>query len=376
MRGDFKFTAFASGNGDTLLLEAHHKVVLTDVRYRTDQAQDPENDQVPCFRQDLHDACGDGHLDIFILTHPDQDHLGGFCELFHCSAPDVWRYDASSGAAKLLVDEIWCSPYAANPHYTTDASKPLVDEIKRRAKLAGTSNGLLPGNRLVIMDAESHPSGAIVDGLEWRLHAPTSAEWNIPKAAANETPTSSNPTSLVMQWTVQRGWGDSKILICGDTCVEVLERLHDEVLSDNPEHLEWHILIAPHHCSRRSIGRVWNSGSKDEEFEQSDKALAALGQKLGNGFVVASSKRVIRSGSTPPSFHAKSRYLRILAGSGDINDEVRQRFVCTGGNTDDETPAHVVFNLNVTGPSLAARAKPSGRTIGAASSVGRGGGYG
>jgi hypothetical protein len=226
------------------------------------------------------------------------------------------------------------------------------------------------------MDTTTHIEGLVVDGLRWRLLAPTPAEWNIPKAAPGEPPTSSNPTSLIMQWTVTRSWGDSQILICGDTCVEVLERIHDTILRRNPEWLDWHILIAPHHCSRRSIGRVWNGGCIDEEFAASAKALAALGRQVGDGFVVSSSKRIIRGAATPPSFHAKNRYLRILAGSGEIDDSVRERFLCTGGDVDGDKPAHVVFNLNVTGPTLAARSKPSAIRVGAASSVGGGGGYG
>src|SRR5690606_1734760 len=141
-----------------------------------------------------------------------------------------------------------------------------VDEIKRRKALIGTLDGDRGGNRLVIMDTATHTSGKIADSFEWRLLAPTPAEWDIPNT---DPPTSSNPTSLVIQWTVTRGWGDNKILILGDTSVDVLERLEKDVQQKNPEHIAWHVLIAPHHCSRRSIGRVWNGGSIDEEFEES-----------------------------------------------------------------------------------------------------------
>lgn len=77
-------------------------------------------------------------------------------------------------------------------------------------------------------------------------------------------PTSSNPTSLVIQWTIKRSWGTNRFLLCGDTSVEVLERLEEEVYRKNPNHLAWHVLLAPPHCSRRSIGRVLNGGCVDE----------------------------------------------------------------------------------------------------------------
>ena len=155
-----------------------------------------------------------------------------------------------------------------------------------------------------------------------------------------------------------------------------MERIDREVHARNPEHLSWHILVALHHCSRRSLGRVWNDGEVDEEFEESQGALRALGEQRGNGFVVSSSKQIVRGAQTPPSFHAKNRYLQILAGQGEVTDAVRKRFLCTGGNTDEKT-GPIVFNLTAGGPTL--RQKPKPFVIGSAastSSVGRGGGYG
>ncbi|WP_296176101.1 hypothetical protein [uncultured Brevundimonas sp.] len=377
MRGDYKITVFAAGCGDAIMMEAHNKVVLTDIHYRRAQAEDESNDAVPDFAPDIRKACGN-FLDVFVSTHPDKDHVAGFCDLFHCGDPNDWDADPADGSdPKIIVNEIWCSPYGANPHYATPQSQPLIDEIQRREALIGTWAADLDGNRLQIMDTTTHSSGSITANFEWRLLAPTPSEWDIPKAEEGCPQTSSNPTSLVIQWNLRRAWGDNKIMILGDTCVEVLERLEKDVQQKNPTHIDWHILIAPHHCSRRSIGRVENGGCVDEEFNESAGALNALGEQIGKGFVVASSRRVIRGGGTPPSYHAKLRYLRILAAGGVVDDAVRSRFKCTGGDADNDKPAHVVFNLSATGPTLAARVAPALIGLGGSGgSTGGGGSYG
>lgn len=376
MRGDWKVSYFSCGCGDSVLMEAHRKVVLTDIHYRATRAQDEEDDEAPDFADQIRKACDDNHLDVFVSTHPDKDHTGGFCELFHCGSPNTWDSDPEDGEPKIIVDEIWCSPYGANPHYATDYSEALVNEIRRRERLIGTAAGDRAGNRLQIMDTTSHSIGSIVDGFEWLLLAPTPAEWDIPVAAEGCPPTSSNPTSLVIQWSIKRSWGVNQFLLCGDTSVEVLERLQLQVHANNPDHLAWHVLLAPHHCSRRSIGRVLNGGCTDEEFLVSEEAMTALGEQRGDGYVVASSRRVVRGGGTPPSWHAKQQYLKILAKGRTVDDTVRARFRCTGGNADSDKPAHVIFNLSACGPTLAATTAPATVGLGGGGSVGGGGSYG
>ena len=125
-----KITVFASGNGDSVLLQAHGRTVMTDINYRASLCQDEDNKEAPDFAPEIRTACPEDHLDVFVLTHPDKDHLAGFGELFHLGKSEDWDDDPEEGEVKIIVDEIWCSPYSANPHYTTDASKPVIDEIK------------------------------------------------------------------------------------------------------------------------------------------------------------------------------------------------------------------------------------------------------
>lgn len=379
VRRDCKLTVFAAGNGDAILIEAHDQTVMTDIHYRRDQAEDDENDWVPDFAPDIRAACPDDRLQVFVLTHPDKDHTHGFEEIFHVGTPDTWtRYPREDGP-KILVEEIWCCPYAVKPYYVTEHAKPLLDEIKRRYLLQGSAAASIPGNKLRVMDMDGETRGSVVPGLNWRLLAPTKDEWNIPKALEGETPTSSNPTSLVIRWTVTVDGVDSLILLGGDSIVDIWERIERDIHAEAPDDLAWHILVAAHHCSRRSLGHVDNSSNTDIDFEESESAMRALGEMRGNGYVVSSSKRLNHLKPSPPSHHAKNRYLKILAKGGEVDDAVRKRFICTGGDVNSDKPAHAIFNLTGSGPTRGHRPKAPAIATGVgvgSSSVGRGGGYG
>lgn len=371
---DDKLTIFSVGNGDTILIEAHDKTILTDVHYRA-RANDDADDDALDFAPDLRDACADDRLDIFVLTHPDIDHLRGFSDLFHVGSPELRDGDPDEGEVKIIVDEIWCSPYSADPNYVTDEAKSLIDEIKRRKILMDNPQGENPGNRLRILDSDSESGDFLVPGIEWRLLAPNQDECDIPDAKDGEDPASSNQTSLVIQWTINVSGSNHHILLCGDTTTDVLERLHDDVLADSPSNLAWDVLVTPHHCSRHSIGSVENPG-KDEEFEESDKAIAVLSEQNGDGFIISSSNSFKRDVS-PPSTYARNRYWKILANGGEVREDDKVRFRCTGGNSSGDDPEHVVIYLTATGPSRARGLKaPLIAAAAASSSTGRGGTYG
>lgn len=360
-----KLSIFACDNGDAILLEADGKTVMTDINYR-DTAADPDDDDCPDFGAEIRSACANHHLSVFVLTHPDVDHCRGFGDIFHVGDPANHDSDPAEGHVKIVVDEIWCSPYAADPNYVTDDAKPLVDEIKRRHKLKGTAKGQQAGNKLFVRSLADVVDGSLSPNVSWRLLAPTASEATIPKRKATETcDPSSNSSSLVVQWTVKVNGKDNLLLLGGDSTVEIWERIH----KDNEKtlvRLRWHVLVAPHHCSRRSLGKR----NASNEFEYSKHALDALGHMQGSGRVVVSSKEIKKNDDDPPSWSAKQQYLKSLAPSGQQDAE--SRFHCTGTH-DEGKPGHVLFDLTAGGPTLKVG---SPRSYSSGNRVGGGGGYG
>lgn len=88
---------------------------------------------------------------------------------------------------------------------------------------------------------------------------------------------------------------------------------------------------------------------EDDSYEYSDDALSALDQFDGDGFVVSSSKEILRNDDNPPSWEAKQKYLDMLKKAKEQGH--RDRFLnpdtYKGGK-----PEPVVFDLSKSGPVL------------------------
>ena len=340
---------------------------MTDINYRQG-AKDDNDDEVLDFAPEIRKACNNDRLSVFVLTHPDEDHLRGFGEIFHLGRPENRKIDSDGEALKIIVDEIWCSRYAADPNYTTDISKPVLDEIARRLKIQSTKDGENPGNRIRILSATDACVEILTSGLEWRLLAPTEEEANIPETKdGSDEKNSSNPSSLVIQWTITVGDKRSNLILAGDSTVEIWERMYKDYSHDQ---LKWHILLSPHHCSRHSMGRKEIKNGK-EEFLWSENAISGLNHPTSNRAHIVSSSRKFGS-EHPPHPDARDLYHKILAQDGEVNDAVRKRFKVTAGEAGKEAK-HIVFKFTSSGPALAALTGTSGAVI---SSSTQGGGYG
>lgn len=360
-----RITFFPAGNGDSTLIEADNKIILTDLHYRNsaEDEGEPEYD----FSQDLQDACYQSkrkyHLSLFVLTHPDKDHLGGFTKLFYCGDPSKYAERPKEDDKLILIEEMWISSYAADPSYETDASKPVFDEINRRMKLKSDKD--LDGNRIRVIEAKE-TTVAIQNfsaNIGAFLLAPTKNESEVPEAESEEDQPSCNDTSLVMRWLIKVDGGENKILLGGDATVEVWDRIWKSH-KKNTDKLGWHVLLAPHHCSRGAMARK----NDQDKYDYSDDALSALGEACGDGFVVASCKEIKRNDDNPPSWEAKQKYLGILKNQKAANHE--SRFLNPDTHKDGK-PEPVIFDLSKTGPSLkvAGTGNTSKGLIGAGASI-------
>ncbi|MBI5430653.1 MAG: hypothetical protein HY938_09395 [Nitrosomonadales bacterium] len=339
---------FPVGNGDTTLIETDGKTILTDVHYRSDAEDDdePEYD----FASDLQDACFQSkrnyHLSLFVLTHPDRDHLGGFEKLFYSGDPAKYADRPKEDDKLILIDEIWISPYSANPNdgTETDASKPVFKEIQRRRKLQ--SNKEIDGNRILVLEAKDATVAiqTFSPNIEAALLAPTNKESKVPESESDESQPSTNDTSLTIRWSIKVDGGENHLLLGGDATVEIWDRIWKSH-KKNTDKLSWHILLAPHHCSRGAMARK----NDQDKYDYSEDALSALGEVEGDGFVVASSKEIKRNDDNPPSWEAKQKYLGILKSKKATNHE--SRFLNPDTHKDGK-PKPVVFDLTKSGPSL------------------------
>jgi hypothetical protein len=348
------FWPVACGDCSTVVLD-DRRVIQVDIR-DLGRANDDEPDVAAVIDRlvEVLPRTSDGvpYLSVFILTHADQDHCLGFGELLR----------------RVRIGELWATPriwrdVLARGDDLCDDAQAFADEVQRRvdatlaAVAAGKGSGAGDRVRVVGYDTDheqhayselpseylSYPGEALtmIDGenlerlVEIFIHAPFKDDCAAPR----------NETSLAFQLTLRRpdsAGSDAKVLFFGDLAHETLMKIFTYSSEhDRADRLEWDVLLAPHHCSKKVMFTIVDG----VDTKQQD-ILDALERHARPGATVVASSGGFPStdtvGANPPHLKARRCY-----------EALAEDFRCTHEEPTADDPAPLIFALGEAGLGLA-----------------------
>lgn len=352
---DHTLTYFPVGNGDTSLIKlSDGTTIVIDIN-----ACEPDGETE---RYDVHehllrevrvDSDGRPHLDAFILSHPDQDHVRGIERVFFLGDPAKYS-QADKKANRIIIDELWFAPriFRAQEDLCEDADS-FKDEAERRKKIHATNAAGKgqAGNRLRVIGHTSNPdlkgvldvtttpgqtvdlvNGAKKDTFRFFVHGPQ-------KKSTDDKFGDRNDTSIILQAQFDTD-GVSRAALAifgGDAGCSIWEFVVEK--SDqygNSAALEWDLLLAPHHCSWTFFSEESSDGG-----EASDIVLDLLDRCREGATVISSSKPIRDDDDNPPHWRAAAEYRKVVG---------RKNLLCTMQHPNEEKPEPIYFRVTKGGP--------------------------
>jgi hypothetical protein len=374
---------FPVDNGDMTLIKLSDKTtILTDINLReaAENEDNPAFDAAAALKDHLEtDEKKRPYVDVFLLSHPDQDHCRGLKKYFHLGPLSEYNDDPpEEDGLKIVIREIWSSPIifrrAGKTHTLCEDAKAFSAEAKRRVNIFRNNGTTQEGDRILIIgedengktegletilvkidDIFSKINGKNSNEISMRVLGPIPIQEDIEK----EEKLGKNHSSVILQYTFSiDGQEDACLFLSGgDAEVYIWEQVW-ELNKGNTSAIQYDLLMTPHHCSWHSIS--YDSWSKDENPKPSQDALSALSQAREGAFIISSSKPIKNDKNDPPCWGAKAEYLSILKSVGG-------EFFCTGEHPDKEATEPLKFTISAEGPQAPAKksAAMSGAVIGA-----------
>jgi len=362
---DASITYFPVGNGDTSLIRLTDK---TDIIIDCNITEASEDDDDPS-RYDVHnhllkelkkDKEKTPYVDVFILSHADQDHCRGFTDTFYTGDPANYNDDDRNDGL-IRIDELWFTPrlFVKEDTELCKQAKAFRREARRRMKLyqendASRNN---PGNRLRIigysdcdelegLDAIISIPGTTVYSLNGSTKSDFSFFIHAPfKDDTDSTWGERNLTSVVLQarFDIDNQEHADLAFFGGDAGCEVWENILGR---SKDATLKWDLFLAPHHCS-------WSFFSR-EPYEDnqtpSRKSIQLLQKKREGAMVVASCKPIKDDDDNPPHYAAKAEYVKVVG---------EKRFFATMEYPNEKKPQPLKFRLTKNGPQKVDEARSS-----------------
>lgn len=374
-----KVTFFPVDNGDMTLIrlaDENATSLLIDCKIRSsaDDPQDTTPDVGKALRDKIKtDENNRPYVDAMLLSHPDEDHCLGLRNHFWLGRIADYPDDKKpKNEKRIIIRELWSSPMvfrrASKNHVLCEDAKAFNAEAKRRIQVNKDSNfSVGAGDRILIMGEDENGKTdelqpiLIKKGDEFKGINQSAFDYLTSFLIApigqqdddSEELLSKNNSSVIIGFRIKNSVFDQgvcKFLCGGDADVNIWERVSDEFNTDD---LVYDLLLAPHHCSWRTLSHdSWSENGENAKVSQ--KARRALGNSRYGAFIVSSSKPILDDNNDPPCVRAKREYRDILGSSGV--------FKCTGEEPTKSKPAPLEFETTNSGFKLAV-------TISAAASV-------
>ena len=309
------------------------------------------------------DAAGRPFVDLFISTHPHDDHTKGFEGNFYHG--DIAYYDRDKNKDQIIIEELWITPRGMKNNLA-DTAEEVRREAKRRRDLYDSNPDFYGsrGNYLRIIGYDKDKNfdsrycyvpgktitsvhGSSLSWLDIFIHAPFKEDVETSKKYDDK-----NATSIVVQFGFKiegiEGY-KSRVLMGGDAEHEIWQHILDNNTDD--EKLKWNIFLSPHHCS----WSFFNESNNKKEIKPSAESI--LSKQIGSSaHIIASSNEIKNDGNNPPCYEAKQEYVKKLkAGTSHFLNTATHSKV---GNI----PQPIVFKINENGKTLKENTTVAGST--------------
>jgi hypothetical protein len=355
---DPRITYFPVGNGDCSLITLSDNTQIMIDCNTTAEASDEKDPS----RYDVHQHLLDfgkkldgkiPHVDVFILTHADQDHCRGFDTMFYTGDPAKYAVKHSKEDL-ILIDELWFTHriFATHEGKLSTWAEAFRKEAQRRIDLhlANSADRNKAGNRIRVIGHSNNPAykglgdlvvtpGNYINVIDRKakadfkffVHAPFRKEVDSKLAERNDT-------SVVLQacFDVRRTKRAGLAMFGGDAGVAIWSKILE--LSED-ETLEWDLFLAPHHCS-------WTFFSElpyKENKVPAEDSLEILGKALDGARVIASCKPIKPDDDNPPHHAAKVEYVKAVGASN---------FFSLAETGNEKRPLPTTFEMSESGPVL------------------------
>lgn len=366
----FVFWPVGTGDSSTIIVKEDQIVVQVDLRHMvaatsTDETAWPVVDELVRL---LPKKNGRPYLSLFVLTHPDKDHILGFGDLLkRVDIGEIWHtprifrdYEDECPLcedALVFRKEVHRRRQAVIDNQTSVKPKDRVrvighDDILEEDKYKNfpRNRTSIPGHTITVIDDED-----VSQWFQAFVHAPF-------KIDAED---SRNNTSLSLHVTLSNGTKTAKALLFGDREYPTVKQIFDlTVERGNTAYLFWDVLLAPHHCSKKVM--YWKDDAAESEVLKSEITAYMEDYQNPGAYLIASARADFTDGDghLPPSLKARQRYESIVEAG---------HFLCTHERPSKTAPEPISFELTPAGlilrPTLGTNSAVAG--VAAAIAAGR-----